>query len=45
MIKNNDSIITTVLPEVFHSILGQLYLFLVSIFAKKKRKIQVSNFS
>lgn len=39
MIKNNDSIITTVLPEAFHSMLGQLYLFLVSIFAKKKSLI------
>lgn len=37
MTKNNDSIITTVLPEVFHSILRQLYLFLLSVFEKKKK--------
>lgn len=43
MTKNNDSIITTLFPEVFHSILQQLYPF--KYLCKKNREIQMSNFS
>lgn len=38
MTKNNNSIIRTVLSEAFHSILQQLYLFLLGIFQKKKKR-------